>query len=200
MTTTRLNKIVCSPWLTGCLPLISPKVIPCGPAAAPCWVYVVSPSTVLCLCLVDLLLWWQSSSIAYIASPPSLPPSFPFSPSPCDIIGECLIWFFFCSWQMISYTDFMEISGQVSDKCRYSTCMYRTLMKEGPWAVHLTLGQDWGMGRYSRYQYHVYTRNSTQVSYPCYLHNLNSSSGYYWFQPYSSTITNPEQGWPRVLQ
>ena len=25
---------------------------------------------------------------------------------------------------MISYTDFMEISGQVSDKCRYSMCMY----------------------------------------------------------------------------
>ena len=23
---------------------------------------------------------------------------------------------------------------------------YRTLAKEGPWAVHLTLGQDWGMG------------------------------------------------------
>ena len=29
---------------------------------------------------------------------------------------------------------------------------YRTLAKEGPWAVHLTLGQDWGVGRYSRYQ------------------------------------------------
>ena len=23
---------------------------------------------------------------------------------------------------------------------------YRTLVKEGPWAVHLTLGQDWGVG------------------------------------------------------
>ena len=41
--------------------------------------------------------------------------------------------------------------------------MYRTLTKEGPWAVHLTLGQDWGMGRYSRYQYHVYTRKNAQV-------------------------------------
>ena len=30
----------------------------------------------------------------------------------------------------------------------------RTLAKEGPWAVHLTLGLDWGMGRYSRYQCH----------------------------------------------
>ena len=45
--------------------------------------------------------------------------------------------------------------------------IYRTLAKEGPWAVHLTLGQDWGMGQYSRYQYHVYTRKSAQVSYPC---------------------------------
>ena len=24
--------------------------------------------------------------------------------------------------------------------------IYRTLAKEGPWAVHLTLGQDWGVG------------------------------------------------------
>ena len=29
---------------------------------------------------------------------------------------------------------------------------YRTLAKEGPWVVHLTLGQDWRMGQYSRYQ------------------------------------------------
>ena len=29
--------------------------------------------------------------------------------------------------------------------------IYRTLAKGGPWAVHLTLGQDWGVGRYSRY-------------------------------------------------
>ena len=44
---------------------------------------------------------------------------------------------------------------------------YRTLVKEGPWAVHLTLGQDdWGMGRYSRYQYRIYTRKSAQVNYP----------------------------------
>ena len=35
--------------------------------------------------------------------------------------------------------------------------LYCTLAKEGPWAVHLTLGQDWGMGRYSRYQYRVWT-------------------------------------------
>ena len=34
---------------------------------------------------------------------------------------------------------------------------YRTLAKEGPWAVHLTLGQDWGMGRYSRYRYCIQT-------------------------------------------
>ena len=41
---------------------------------------------------------------------------------------------------------------------------YRTLSKEGPWAMHLRLGQDWGMGRYSRYQYRVYTRR--YVGYP----------------------------------
>ena len=29
-----------------------------------------------------------------------------------------------------------------------SVAIYRTLAKEGPWAVHLTLSQDWGMGRY----------------------------------------------------
>ena len=28
---------------------------------------------------------------------------------------------------------------------------------------------------------------------------VNSSSGYYWFQPYSSTVTNPEQGRPRYF-
>ena len=40
---------------------------------------------------------------------------------------------------------------------------YCTLAKEGPWAVHLTLGQYWGMGRY---QYRIYTRKSAQVIYP----------------------------------
>ena len=75
------------------------------------------------------------------------------------------------------------------------------LQKEGLWAVYLTLGQDWGMGQYLRYQYRVYTRKSTQVSYPHYLHNLNTSSGYYQFQPYSSMVTNPntEQGRPRYV-
>ena len=89
-----------------------------------------------------------------------------------------------------------EADSQVSHELRgqnvYCTCTfikaasstqvlstYRALAKEGPWAVHLTLGQDWGMGRYSRYQYRIYTQKSTQVSYPCYLHNSNSSSGYY---------------------
>ena len=46
--------------------------------------------------------------------------------------------------------------------------IYRILTKEGPWAVHLTLGQAWGMGRYLRYQCHIYMRKSTQVSYPRY--------------------------------
>ena len=33
--------------------------------------------------------------------------------------------------------------------------MYRSLVKKGPWAVHLTLGSDKGVGRHSRYQYSV---------------------------------------------
>ena len=33
---------------------------------------------------------------------------------------------------------------------------YCTLVKEGPWAVHLTLAHDWGMGRYSRYLCRIY--------------------------------------------
>ena len=28
--------------------------------------------------------------------------------------------------------------------------MYHRLAKEGPWAVHLTLGSDWGVGGHSR--------------------------------------------------
>ena len=32
---------------------------------------------------------------------------------------------------------------------------YRSLAKKGPWAVHLTLGSDRGVGRHSRYQYSV---------------------------------------------
>ena len=51
--------------------------------------------------------------------------------------------------------------------------------KRGPMGG--TLGQDWGMGRYSKYQYCIYTRKSAQVhvSNPHYLYNSNSSSGYY---------------------
>ena len=79
-------------------------------------------------------------------------------------------------------------------RLKLSYVIYRNLTKEGPWAVHLILGHDWGMGQYSRYQYCFYMRKSTQVSYPRWLHNFNSSRGYYWFQPYSSTVTNPEQG------
>ena len=44
---------------------------------------------------------------------------------------------------------------QTPHKLDYYLFNYRILMKEGPWAVHLTLGKDWGMGRYSRYQYRV---------------------------------------------
>ena len=49
-----------------------------------------------------------------------------------------------------------------------------------------------------------WTRKSAQVDYPQDLctFNSNSSRGYYWFQPYSTTVTNPERGqsaiWPIV--
>ena len=47
-------------------------------------------------------------------------------------------------------------SGVRLYQLKLSHVIYRTLTKEGPWVVHLTLGQDWGMGQYSRYQYRVY--------------------------------------------
>jgi hypothetical protein len=75
--------------------------------------------------------------------------------------------------------------------------IYRALAKKGPWAVHLTLYLNWGVGRYSRYQCRSYTRKSAQVSYPRDLHNSNCSHGYYWYQPYSSTATNRE--WRRLV-
>ena len=30
--------------------------------------------------------------------------------------------------------------------------IYRSLEKKGPWAVHLTLGSNWGVGQHSSYQ------------------------------------------------
>ena len=57
--------------------------------------------------------------------------------------------------------------------------IYRTFAKKGPWAVHLKLDLDWGMGRYLKYHYHSYTQKSAQVNY---LHDrryLNTSRGYY---------------------
>ena len=33
---------------------------------------------------------------------------------------------------------------------------YRRLTKEGPWAVHLTLGSDRGVGRHLQHQYYNY--------------------------------------------
>ena len=55
------------------------------------------------------------------------------------------------------YTIEVTLLKKVCDKN-----IYRTLAKEGPWSVHLTLGQNWGVGRYSRYQYRVYTRKSAR--------------------------------------
>ena len=43
-------------------------------------------------------------------------------------------------------------------------------MKKGPWAVHLTLGLDWGVGQYSRCQCRGYMRKSAQVNYQQGLH------------------------------
>ena len=63
----------------------------------------------------------------------------------------------------------------------------------GPWAAHLKLGLDWGMGRYSKYHCRSYMQKSAQVNYLRDRHYLNSSRGYYWFQPCSSTVTNRGQ-------
>ena len=49
--------------------------------------------------------------------------------------------------------------------------MYRTLAKKRPWAVHLTLGSNWGVGGHSRNHRCILTRKSAQVytlrSYTC---------------------------------
>ena len=53
-------------------------------------------------------------------------------------------------WQLHNKHNIIAIL--ISDNAnKTSVYYYRTLVKEAPWAVHLTLGQDWGMGRYSRY-------------------------------------------------
>ena len=78
----------------------------------------------------------------------------------------------------------------------YCYCIYCTFAKKGSWVVHLTLGLDWGIGWYSRYQGRSLTQKSAQVNYPWDLHNTNSSYGYYWFQPYSGMGTNRE--WRRL--
>ena len=49
-----------------------------------------------------------------------------------------------------------EVLGVVSLSFRQGTCMYCSLAKKGPWAVHLTLGSNWGVGQHSNYQYCVY--------------------------------------------
>ena len=42
-------------------------------------------------------------------------------------------------------------------KCTHNSykLMYRTLAKNRPWAVHLTLGLDRGVGRHSQYHCHT---------------------------------------------
>ena len=74
---------------------------------------------------------------------------------------------------------FLHVAVETMSTVSLTYRIYRTLAKEGPWAVHLTLGLDWGIGRYSRYQYRSYTRKSAQVNYLLDLHNSNSSRSYY---------------------
>ena len=50
--------------------------------------------------------------------------------------------------------------------------IYRTLVKKGPWAVHLTLDLDWGVGRASLSQLDVKER-------PGKLRDLHNNRGYY---------------------
>ena len=65
------------------------------------------------------------------------------------------------------------------------TCTCTVVSWKGPRVVHFSLGLDWEWAN---------IRGITQVTYPQDLHNSNSSRGYYWFQPYSSTVTNQEWG------
>ena len=45
----------------------------------------------------------------------------------------------------------------------YSYLNYRTLAKKRPWAVHFTLGSNWGVGGHSRNHHCILTRKSAQV-------------------------------------
>ena len=72
------------------------------------------------------------------------------------------------------------------------------LRKKGPWAVHLTLGQDCGDGlifevSVSQIDMKVKERPGKLTTD---IHYSNSSCGYYWFQPYSRTVINQE--WERL--
>ena len=56
----------------------------------------------------------------------------------------------------------------VSDSCKLHlhAGIYRTLAKNRPWAVHLTLGSNWGVGEHSRNHRCILTCKSAQV-YTC---------------------------------
>ena len=105
--------------------------------------------------------------------------SFPVQTIAWSFMPDALLFLVFSGlFQLIFRVNICTcVSGQHCNSCKYYF-IYRTLAIEGPWAVHLTMGQDWGMDQYSRYQYRIWTRKSAQVhvSYPRYLHNLNSSS------------------------
>ena len=66
---------------------------------------------------------------------------------------------------------------QLINLCVYR--YYRTFATKGPWAVHLTLDLDWGVGRYSQYHCCSYMQKSAQVNYLRDRHYLNSNRGYY---------------------
>ena len=46
-------------------------------------------------------------------------------------------------------------SGKLSGSSESILFLYCSLTKEGPWAVHLTLVSERGVGQHSRYQYCV---------------------------------------------
>ena len=88
-------------------------------------------------------------------------------------------WWVTCLWFLINFPN-LKINGRwIQETWNQIDVAFvtghglRTLFNTVPsrktahgYAVLLTLGQDWGMGRYSRNQYRVYTWKSTQVSYP----------------------------------
>ena len=137
--------------------------------------------------LADVILWINKASLALFIARVMPRPIWSSEAVPCCRVH--LLWLkhrnsksrvglrlHLCDWGpgINVYIDDL-LPHATLELCSYWGCgqvfhyivdAYSEHAKEGPWAVHLTLGQDWGMGRYSRYQHRVYTRKSAQVSYP----------------------------------